>query len=142
MSKVVLTDTGFWLGLVDKTDQYHDASFAIAEMITDYDIILPWPCLYETISTHLTRRRDRLILLEEIISKPNTKFLDDIFYKSEALRQVFQINRSTGRSFSLTDGIIREILKDINIKINYLITYNEPDFKDICDQRLVEIISE
>jgi len=142
MRKVILTDTGFWLGLVDTTDQYHDSWLAIAELIENNDIIFPWPCLYETISTHLTRRRDRLILFEEFISKPNMIFLDDNIYKSEALRQVFLINRISGRAFSLTDAVIREILKDINIKINYLITYNAPDFKDICDQRLVEIISD
>jgi len=45
------------------------------------------------------------------------------------------------RKVILTDGVIREILKDINVKINYLITYNAPDFKDICDQRFVDIIS-
>jgi predicted nucleic acid-binding protein len=141
MAKIILTDTCFWLGLVDNTDQYHESSMAIAELIEGYDLILPWPCLYETVSTHLTRRRDRLILFEEIVSKPNMIFLEDAAYKSEALRQVFYINRITGRAFSLTDGVIREILKDIDVRINYLVTYNVVDFKDICDERGVEIIS-
>lgn len=142
MNKIILTDTCFWLGLVDPTDQFHASSLAIAELIEDNNIIFPWPCLYETISTHLTRRRERLLFLEEVISKPNIVFLEDSEYKNEALRHVFQFNRTAGFTYSLTDSVIREILKDINVKVNYLVTYNEPDFKDICDQRQIEIINE
>lgn len=77
MNKIILTDTCFWLGLVDPTDQFHPSSLAIAELIENNNIIFPWPCLYETISTHLTRRRERLLYLEEIISKPNIILLED-----------------------------------------------------------------
>lgn len=142
MNKIILTDTGFWLGLIDPTDQFHSFSMNIAELIEENKIIFPWPCLYETISTHLTRRRERLLLLEEIISKPNIIFLEDNDYKTEALRQVFQFNRSIGFTYSLTDSVIREILKDINVRIDYLVTYNERDFKDVCDQRFIEIINQ
>lgn len=141
MSKVILTDTGFWLGLLDAEDQYHEASMAIGDLIESYTIIFPWPCLYETIDTRLTRRTKQLILLEELISKPNIIFLDDTDYKSEALKQTFIANKFYGSTHSLTDSVIREMLKDINVKVNYLVTYNESDFKDICDQRLIQIIS-
>lgn len=142
MNKVILTDTCFWLGLVDPSDQFHSTSNAIAALLEGNQIIFPWPCLYETISTHLARRRERLLLLEEIISKPNITLLDDSEYKAEALKQVFQFNRTSGYTYSLTDGVIREILKDISLRVNYLVTFNEPDFKDICDLRLIEIIKE
>ncbi len=137
MNKTILTDTCFWLGLIDPTDQFHSESTTIVELIEGYQIIFPWPCLYETISTHLTRRRDRLILLEQLISKPNIIFLDDTDYKTEALNQVFQLNRSTGSAYSLTDCVIREILKDINVRIDFMVTFNARDFKDVCDQRFV-----
>ncbi|HPX76984.1 MAG TPA: hypothetical protein PLW77_10405 [Bacteroidales bacterium] len=142
MNKIVLTDTCFWLGLVDPRDQFHTSSLAIADLIENYDVIFPWPCLYETISTHLTRNRTRLLFLEEIISKPNIVLLEDSKYKDEALKQVFLFNKINGFTYSLTDSVIREILRDINVKVHYLVTYNERDFKDICDQRLVEIITE
>lgn len=141
MNKTIITDTGFWIGLLDPKDQYHNSSIAISALIENYNIIFPWPCLYETISTHLTRRRDRLIILEEIIAKPNIMFLEDGDYKLEALNQVFTNNRVSGFTYSLTDSVIREILKDVNVNVNYLVTYNEADFKDVCDQRLIEIIS-
>lgn len=142
MRKVVLADTCFWIGLIDPSDQFHNNSKTIAEFIEDCTILFPWPCLYETISTHLIRMRNRLLFLEEIITKPNIILLEDDNYKDEALKQVFQTNKFYGFSYSLTDSVIREILNDQNIKINYLVTFNEKDFKDICDHRAIEIISE
>jgi predicted nucleic acid-binding protein len=142
MNKFILTDTCFWIGLVDPTDQFHSTSKAIVDLIANDNIIFPWPCLYETISTHLTRRRERLLYLEEIISKPNVILFQDNEYKEEALKQVFQFNRVSGFTYSLTDSVIREILKNINVKVNYLVTFNSSDFKDICDQRQIDIIDE
>ena len=142
MNKVILTDTGFWLGLIDPTDQFHSFAMNIADLIEGNRIIFPWPCLYETISTHLTRRRERLLLLEEILSKPNIIYLEDNEYKIEALNQVFQFNRSVDFTYSLTDCVIREIIKDIDVRVDYLVTFNERDFKDVCDQRFIEIINQ
>lgn len=98
MNKITLTDTCFWFGLVDPKDQYHSVSSAIAELIEDCRVLFPWPCLYETISTHLTRRRDQLIRLEKIISKPNIILLDYNNYRNDALKQVFHSNEKTGFS--------------------------------------------
>ena len=141
MNKVIITDTCFWIGLVDNKDQFHETSLAIADLLQDNQILFPWPCLYETISTHLTRRRERLLYFEEIISKSNIILFNENDYKVEALKQVFQLNRISGFTFSLTDSVIREILKDVSVRINYLVTYNLPDFQDICDQRGIEIIN-
>ncbi len=117
MARTVLTDTGFWIGLLDPADQYHQMSNTVAESIDGYQIIFPWPCLYETISTRLTRRRERLLYLEEFIRKPYIILFDDTNYKADALTEVFQLNRTAGYTYSLTDSIIREILKDINVKV-------------------------
>lgn len=140
MNKTILTDSCFWLGLIDSSDQHHDKSTNIAELIDPYQIIVPWPILYETISTHLTRRRNQLILLEELITKPNVLLFDDKDYKDEALRQVLNLNRHSGYTYSLVDGVIREILKDINVRLHYFVTFNQRDFVDICVHRQIEII--
>jgi len=42
---------------------------------------------------------------------------------------------------SLVDNVLREMLKDINLRIGILITANEKDFIDICSQRNIEIIN-
>ncbi len=141
MAKIILTDAGFWLGLVDPKDQFHESSNTIAEMIEGYNILFPWPCLYETISTYLVRRRERLLYLEKFIKRPNIFLFDDKDYKLTALEEVFQLNRISGFTYSLTDSVIREILKDINVKVNYLVTFNDEDFKDLCSMRKIEIIN-
>jgi hypothetical protein len=144
MAKMVLTDSCFWLGLVDPKDQYHEKSNDIAELIKveGYQIIFPWPCLYETISTHLTRRRERLLYLEKFIKDPDIVLLDDENYKDNALEEVFKLNKTAGYTHSLTDSVIREILKDINVRVNYLVTFNNRDFVDICQPRQIHIISQ
>src|SRR6266487_2021914 len=141
MAKIILTDAGFWLGLVDPKDQFHESSNTIAEMIEGYNILFPWPCFYETISTYLVRRRERLLYLEKFIKRPNIFLFDDKDYKLTALEEVFQLNRISGFTYSLNDSVIREILKDINVKVNYLVTFNDEDFKDLCSMRKIEIIN-
>ena len=138
--QIVLADTCFWLGLVDTTDQYHKVANEIADAIDGNKIILPWPCLYETISTHLARRKDRLLYFEGLINKSSTELLDDSDYKINALRETFILNR-LGFTYSLTDSVIREILKDINIRVRYLVTFNRNDFEDICQRRKIIILS-
>ena len=139
MSKVILTDTGFWLSLLDPLDQFHNDSEAIAELIQNYTLILPWPCLYETLNTRLIRKRERLLHFEQLTSKSNIILMDDLSYRNDALLNVYNFSRSQGVTYSLVDNVIREILKDVNVKINYLVTFNSSDFKDICDKRNVGI---
>ncbi|MGB1204020.1 MAG: hypothetical protein ACPG5B_00150 [Chitinophagales bacterium] len=49
-------------------------------------------------------------------------------------------NNYLNRKLSLVDMIIRNILKDINIRVDYLVTDNTRDFADVCAMRGVEII--
>lgn len=137
--QTVLADTCFWIGLVDTTDQYHKAANEIADLIDNNKIILPWPCLYETMSTHLARRKERLLYFERLISKSSVELLDDSNYKFNALKETFILNQ-LGFTYSLTDSVIREILKDINIRIRYLVTFNATDFEDICQRRKITIL--
>lgn len=140
MPKIVLTDTCYWLGLLDPTDQHHDRSLSIASMLKNHTIIFPWPCLYETVSTRLARNRERTLLLERFLSNPTVELLEDDPYKKSALFHVFECSRILGYTFSLTDSVIREIIKDINVTVDYLVTFNNRDFLDVCAHRRIEII--
>jgi len=139
MTKVVLTDSCYWLGLLDPADQHHYRSLSIANLLKNHTLIFPWPCLYETVSTHLARSRNRTLLLEQFINEPGVTFLHDELYKTNALFQVFEYSRVMGYTFSLTDSVLREIIKDANVKIDYLVTFNHRDFHDVCAQRQIEI---
>jgi predicted nucleic acid-binding protein len=140
MPKIVLTDTCYWLGLIDSEDQYHNDSVAVSKLINNYKIIVPWPCLYETISTRLVRNYERLTIFETLLKKPEIELIDDAKYKNTALNEVFEFNRNNGFTFSLADSVIREMLKDINIRVNYFVTFNYRDFYDVCTKRQIEII--
>jgi len=88
----------------------------------------------------MVRSREKTAYFENILKKPKVELIDDNIYKNIALNEVFVFNRKHGHSHSLADAVIREILKDINLKVNYLATFNNKDFKDLCDRRQIEII--
>lgn len=136
----LIVDTCFWLGLVDSRDQYHETSLSIVDLLDGNNIIFPWPCLYETISTQLSKRKNQLVLLRNILSKDYITRLSDEKYKENALQEVFLLNRKEGTKYSLVDCVIREMLKDDQLRINGLISYNVRDFVDLCNKRRIQII--
>lgn len=140
MNNYILTDTGFWIGLIDPTDQYSENAQVISELINNSNIIFPWPCLYETLRTKYCKRRDKIIILEKIIKASNVTILDDSVYREFALNKTIE-NIKLNKSFhSLADNVIREILSDINVRVDYLVTFNKRDFIDICMKRRIEIL--
>ena len=58
-------------------------------------------------------------------------------YKEEALEKTF--NSNLNRHISLVDMVIRLIMLETNFKIDYLVTFNERDFIDICIKRKIQI---
>lgn len=77
---------------------------------------------------------------ESLIKQPNINFIDDLIYKNDALEYTFEYSK-VGKRYSLVDSVIREILKDSNVKIDYLITFNDVDFIDLCQIRKIEIFN-
>jgi hypothetical protein len=139
-SSFVLTDAGFWIGLLDQSDQFNENASSILALIEDHHIVFPWPCVYETLRTKYCKRKDFMIILEKIIKAPNITLFDDSQYRKAALDRTF-INIKLNKSFqSLVDNVIREILSDINVKIDYLVTFNERDFSDVCSKRNIPIL--
>lgn len=141
MSYSIITDTCFWLGLVTPDDQHHHKSVDIAELIKGNSLMIPWPCMYETVCTNLTRDRERLLKFEQLLKDPMVNFLPEDEYRASALEESFESGR-IGVPFSLADCIIRQILLDRTQRINYLITFNRKDFQDVCDQRGITIFDE
>lgn len=141
MAKFVLTDSCFWLGLVDPADQHHQSALDWADLV-DHEgmvLLLPWPCLYESVSTRLVRSRSRTLQLEQLLKRPTIRRLDDLTYREAALEAVFDTARR-GHSYALADSVIREMLKDINLCIDYLLTFNAADFADVCQAQRIELV--
>ena len=127
MPQTIVADTGFWVALFDPADAYHADAQDIAEDILDQRLIIPWPCLYETLNTKFVKRRTSLAAFERRVARPNFVRLDDSPYREQALLALFEQLRQFERR-SLTDLVICQILEDPSIRVDVLVTSDRADF--------------
>lgn len=136
----ILVDTGFWFALYNERDTYYKKANELLDYLSLGNIIIPYPCLYETINTRFARNSNSLSDFKRLIEKNRITLLEDNQYKSEALDLTFNSSILLFKPYSLVDMVIRLILEDTNLKINYLITFNPEDFIDVCCKRRIEIL--
>lgn len=139
MAKNVIADTGFWFALYEPRDSFYNNANETIELINDQNILMPWPCFYETINTRFAKRKDYMQSFEIFLNKANVTLISDEEYKERALKLAFEYSKIGKRPFSLVDIILREILSDETYKIDYLLTFNTGDFIDVCNKRKIEI---
>jgi predicted nucleic acid-binding protein len=139
MAKNLLVDTGFWFALYDSRDSLHEDAQILADLLDQYNLVLPWPCLYETLKTRFVKRRHWLDGFFSYANHANTVRLSDEAYRDDALRKVFK-SPTPWLSLSLVDWVIRLALDDRNTKIDAMVTFNRRDFWDICLSRHIELI--
>ena len=58
MAKNLLLDTGFWYALYEVRDSHHEDAQILADLLDLHNLVLPWPCLYETLNTRFVKRRE------------------------------------------------------------------------------------
>jgi predicted nucleic acid-binding protein len=138
--KTALVDTCFWFALFEPADQYAKEAKAEAPQLDSFRrILVPWPVLYETLSTRNTRSTNRRALLnrfELFLKSSKIDLLDDAPYRSEALNATWRRDRE----FSLVDNILRLIIEDVDVKVDCIFTFNAGDFADVCRKHKVEMI--
>jgi predicted nucleic acid-binding protein len=138
----ILIDSGFWYALYDKRDSYYDKAQEIFEYFSIGNVLIPYPSLYETINTRFVKNEIGLRDFKLLITGQNVLLLDDQEYKSEALELTFKSALDLKKPFSLVDIIIRLMLADEKLRINYLISFNPGDFIDICGKRSISLLSD
>lgn len=141
MNKFVLVDTCYWFGLLSESDQHHESALEISELIEDYIIVVPYPTMYEILNTKFVKKKEQLIEFEQIMKSDRVQFIYDEDYRDKAIQMTYSIYRKNIPQVALVDSVIREIIRDINLNIDYLITFNIKDFKDVCDIRGIQIYS-
>ena len=119
----ICADAGFLIGVYDERDERHEE--AVDDFVRLFGsgvnrLLIPWPILYETVSTRMARNvkglalmeRDwkRLQMLSQIELIPDDSFregvLDECF---EELRKPYQHYRS----LSAADRVVRRMLSDV-----------------------------
>ena len=128
MAKSIIIDTGFWFALFDDRDHYHEDALLHFEYIVPHTLVIPWPTLYETLNTRFSRRQSWVEEMHRVIRSHSVYFIPDDDYRETSFNHFFR----DGQRFSLVDIIIRNILEDDSIKIDAILTFNEPDFIDVC----------
>lgn len=140
--KNVIIDTGFWFALFNPNDEHHEQALNIYDLIKDNNIIIPFPTLYETINTAFSKQYLWMQKFQEIVNQPNIIKIFDEQYWDDARGITFNSSLSQKRNLSLVDVIIRFILDDPTVNINYLVTFNIGDFNDVCRRRNIEILQD
>lgn len=141
MAKYVLADTGFWYALYNDRDQYHKEATGLAGHIILHRLIIPWPCLYETLNTRFARRSEWLKSFGDLMRRQNVVRLNDEPYREHALSIAFE-GEARWPKRSLVDLVLREILQDESIRLNTMVTFNKADFADLCAKRRIEIVGD
>lgn len=135
----LLVDTSFFFALFNERDPYHTSACDLSQWLDTLSIILPWPVLYETINTRLSRRREDIARFKAIVELRDTVLLDDSPYRLESYKTVTMSTRR-GQPLSLVDAVLRAIVEDVNVPVNAILTFNHKDFADICSKNNVELL--
>ena len=140
----VLVDTGVWYALCDPRDRPDDRQGVerLARALRYARVLLPWPVLYETIRTRLAKNSVALGRMESLLARLDVELVTDDGYRNEALRLSFEMSlrKRPARPLSMVDCLIRLILLDPRLKIDRFATYNERDFHDVCEARVIEMV--
>ena len=134
----VMVDTGYWYAICDRREQAHSAAATRFAAFERHRIILPWPCLYETLRTKFVKKSGAMQRFAAISSRPNVEHLDDSTYRDAAFEQTVRTARR--RPMSLVDMVMRLMLEDVNVRVSALLTFNRKDFHDVCRGRGLEML--
>jgi predicted nucleic acid-binding protein len=139
----VCVDSGFLIGLYDESDDYHERAgeHFVNHLDSDFSqLLIPWPILYESVSTKMSRRQDHLASLErdwrKLKGRGRLVLLDDRDFRERAMEECLSAHAHLPiryRPLSLADRVLRHMLSEI--KVDVFITFNEGDFADVCARR-------
>jgi predicted nucleic acid-binding protein len=136
-SKPAILDTGFLFALFDAHDPYNEEAVANSQLVNNLPVIIPWPCLYETINTRFVGKSIQLNKFEVFLKRPFIKIEDDNEYREMAKDITFEWGRRRYRTISLVDMVIRLMLDNDHLHIGYFFTFNPKDFVDVCRNKKI-----
>jgi hypothetical protein len=136
-SKPAILDTGFIYALFDKRDPYYEDAVTKNELMENLPVIIPWPCLYETLNTQFVKNTIQIRQFELFLKRPKVILQDDCKYRENAKELTIEQGAPRFRTISLVDMVIRLMLDDQSLHNGYLFTFNPKDFVDICRSKKI-----
>jgi predicted nucleic acid-binding protein len=140
--KAICVDTGFLIGLYDDTDDFHAQA---QKYFSDFfgtgtnHLLIPWPILYEAISTRMVKNKKGMALLnvdwKRLSIQRRLDLLPDVPYRDRTIDDCFdELGKPLPqyRNLSAVDRVIRNMLSDTNLRIHAFVTFNPKDFSDVC----------
>jgi predicted nucleic acid-binding protein len=140
--KAICADTGFLIGLYDPTDEFH--SKAKKYFLDFFDsgpnhLLIPWPVVYETVSTRMVKNKSGMALLQgdwkRLSAQRRLDLISDGRYRDNVVDECFEElgkPQTHYRNLSAVDRVIRKMLSDKSLRVSALLTFNPKDFIDIC----------
>ncbi len=140
--RIICVDSGFLIALYNETDKYHSqAKEKFARYLSESAnrLLIPWPILYETISSRTTENQPLMHRINKDWKKlelqKRIEYLNDLPFRQKALEECFsEISKPAFhyRAMSLVDRVIRNVLSDLSLKIDSFITFDYKHFIDVC----------
>lgn len=138
----VLIDTCFWFAYYDGSDGHHQEAQKIMGMLRHHRILVPYPTLYETIDTRFCRRPEWIDHFNRLINSSQCVLIQDDQYKAQTLALSVDFVLLKNRAISLVDMVIRQMIDDVNLRSDAVISFNSVDFVDICRKKSKIFISD
>lgn len=137
--KRLIVDSCVWFALLDPRDEKHVFADRITRVLEINELIVPFPTLYETINTRLTRNEYHQMegLFEQLLREGHVTMVPDAKYREKALQMVNE-NIPTDKTYSLVDMVIRLIMEDVTLGEVAVFTFNIKDFMGVNS---VEVVS-
>ncbi|MHB9292470.1 hypothetical protein Holit_01568 [Hollandina sp. SP2] len=91
------------------------------------------------LNTRFTRNIKRIQNYETLLQKLNIEYIYDNDYRLNIINDFILYNKKS-KHISLVDLIINRIIEDVNVKIDYITTFNKNDFLAACTKRHIEFL--
>ena len=142
---VFLCDSCFVIALADNSETMHSVSCNyVNSHKKGHYYLIPYPSMFETLSQRMVDNPSAMTLLEQMFLKNpeiNIVYISDKRFRDISLVECLNDSRNLHRHLSFVDTIIRNMVKSKNIRKDGLITFNDNDFRDVCTQNHIELIS-
>lgn len=124
--KTLIVDTGYWIELFNPSinPQNQEIIELISDVIHEYQVLIPFPTLYELLNSKFSRNHNTRNFKDEL-SKVRYIKIDDAEYKDRALNNFLEKNQyAQSEDISFVDEVIKEMIDDVNLKTDFIITFD------------------